>query len=456
MPHRDESTLPTRRLDELRAAIVWLLEGCDFSAICWKHQCTWTPRLLASVALLWACSDESTLGERFKNSRRIGLAINAVVGDVAGSYQAFLKLLNRWSERLLAAIQVTFRSRMQVECAEHWHIAGRVVMCIDGTHIRLPRTQALEAQYAPTRKPGTRRRHRTTTRASQRKANLPQLLLTTIWHAGTGLVWDWRFGPSDDSERRHLSEMLAGLPGDVLLTADAGFVGYDVLRTILDSGRDVLIRVGGNVRLLTQLGYAREYQQTVWLWPDKQARQHQEPLMLRMAVFHEGKGMMHVLTNVPKRDVSDAGLLQLYRRRWGIEVYYRDLKETFGRDKLRSRTAAAVETELAWSLAGMWAISLYATAQLIGAGHSPHRRSCAAVLRIFRRWIRDWQHPCEPTDRLVERLSTAVTDGYARKSKKSRGTPRKRTKPPTGIPLIIPATAQQKQRAQRIKQQQIH
>ena len=100
MPHRDESTLPTRRLHELRAAIVWLLEGCDFSAVCWKDQCTSTPRLLASVALLWACSDESTRGERFKNSRRIGLAINAVVGEVAGSYQAFLKLLNRWSERL--------------------------------------------------------------------------------------------------------------------------------------------------------------------------------------------------------------------------------------------------------------------------------------------------------------------------------------------------------------------
>ena len=49
--------------------------------------------------------------------------------------------------------------------------------------------------------------------------------LTTMWHVGTGLPWDWRLGPSDSSERDHLKQMIAALPAHALVTADAGFVG---------------------------------------------------------------------------------------------------------------------------------------------------------------------------------------------------------------------------------------
>ncbi|MBR9802203.1 hypothetical protein GYB59_11135 [bacterium] len=69
MPHRDVSCDSSLNFVQLQAAINSLLANCDFSAVTWKSQCTWTPRLLASVALFWACSDESTLVERFENSR---------------------------------------------------------------------------------------------------------------------------------------------------------------------------------------------------------------------------------------------------------------------------------------------------------------------------------------------------------------------------------------------------
>lgn len=52
---------------------------------------------MASVALLWAWSDESTLKERFENSRKNGLRLFSVTTGVAGGYQAFVKLLNHWT-----------------------------------------------------------------------------------------------------------------------------------------------------------------------------------------------------------------------------------------------------------------------------------------------------------------------------------------------------------------------
>src|SRR5208337_3395925 len=68
--------------------------------------------------------------------------------------------------------------------------------------------------------------------------------LTLMFHLGTRLPWDWRLGPSDSSERAHLLEMLLALPPLSLIAADAGFVGYEYLSAIHQSGRSLLIRVG--------------------------------------------------------------------------------------------------------------------------------------------------------------------------------------------------------------------
>ncbi len=93
-----------------------------------------------------------------------------------------------------------------------------------------------------------------------------------MWHAGTGLPWDWRIGPADSSERAHMRAMLEDLPAAAMLAADAGFVGYEGMWEVQASGRRLLLRVGSNVRLLKQLGYVRERESIVYLWPEEAAR----------------------------------------------------------------------------------------------------------------------------------------------------------------------------------------
>lgn len=451
VPHRDLSADNTLNVSLLKVAILWLLDPCDFSVVRLKKQCTFSPRLLASVALLWAWSDESALTERFTNSRRIGMRMFTVKNTLATSYQAFLKLLIRWTDPLLGSLQRAFRQRMQAELAAHWKTDGFVLFGVDGSKVALPRTKDLEASFAASRKNSTRRRKKPTSRSGQRKASNPQLLLTTLWHAGTQLLWDWRIGPVDDSERRHLLAMLEGLPEDSVITGDAGFVGYDFLRAIVQSKGHFLIRVGANVQLLKGLGYAREHNHTVSLWPENAVRGLEPPMVLRLAVFHRGSELMHVLTDLPKARVSDAKLLHLYRLRWGIEVSYRNLKETFGRRKLKSRSNQAARVELQWSLAGLWAMSLYSVQQLVTAGHPPHRMSCAGVLRVFRRTIRDWLHPIQQAATMCDCLKNALIDQYQRQQKGSRGTPRKRTAKPPGLPRIINATDRHKEAIRILK-----
>ena len=248
-----------------------------------------------------------------------------------------------------------------------------------------------------------------------------------MWHVGTGLPWDWRIGPADSSERRPLVEMLPALPPGALMAVDAGFVGYEYTRDVLDSQRHVLLRVGSNVRLLKKLGYAREQANTVYLWPDRQAKRRESPLVLRLVTAHNGRHPVFLVTSVlSTRELTDQQVIELYARRWGIELFYRHLKQTFQRRKLRSARAEHAHFELEWSLAGLWAMALYALPLHHARDLSPPRLSIAGTLRAFRRVLRDYLHPSERGSRLRDRILTAVIDDYPRRTKTSRDYPRKK------------------------------
>jgi len=454
MSHRDPKIAAVRlNASCLKAALKWLLANVDWSTVNLRKDCTWTPRLLTAGALLWAWSDELTLVERFWSARRLIVHLFAPPDSLAESYQCFTKLLRRWTDPLIQCVQTALRRRLQQELAGHWSVLGTVMFAIDGSRCELPRTRSHEQAFSSTRhrKRKTPRRGKRRRPADARKANSPQLWLTTMYHVGTGLPWDWRIGPADSSERAHLLEMLPQLPAGALITADAGFVGYQYLRAICDSQRDCLIRVGSNVRLLKQLGCVRETNGTVYLWPDQAARRSQPPLVLRLVVAHNGRHPVFLVTNVLSQTrLSDNQVVELYARRWGIELFYRHLKQTFQRRKLRSTSARNAVLELQWSLAGLWAMALYALVQFQRAGLPPQRLSIAKMLRAFRRMLRDYLHPRIRRHSLHERLLTALIDPYQRTSKASRDYPRKKHERPPGPPRIQKATAAQRHTAQAL------
>ena len=151
---------------------------------------------------------------------------------------------------------------------------------VNGSQVECPRTAANEEALG----------------CAGRTKTGPQLFVTTLWHMGTGLPWDFRIGPGTASERRHLEEMLADLPADALAVADPGSPAT-TSRRITASGRAFLLRVGADVPLLGQLGcWERENADTVYLWPDNQ--HSRPPLVLRLIVLGRGKRRMYLVTNV--------------------------------------------------------------------------------------------------------------------------------------------------------------
>jgi hypothetical protein len=463
MSHQDTDchTASITHHQALKNVLEWLLVPARLSDVTFRDSCSWTPKALVFTAILWAWSDEKALTERFVLARKVVIAMRLLTGTPARSYQAFLKILRTWTTVLATMLVAAFRQRMEADLAERFHLFGFAVFGVDGSRLELPRTESNQRRFSP---PKTRRstrsksrrkaRRRSDDRAHRKNAENPQMWLTTMFHVGTGLPWDWRSGPSNSSERDHLRRMIAALPAEALITADAGFAGYETWKAILDTGRHLLIRVGSNVCLLKGLGYVREFDGVVYLWPDREVARRRPPLVLRLVKAHNGKHPAYLVTSVlDKGRLSDAEVVEIYALRWGLEMFYRHVKQTFERRKLRGHNADNAELEATWSLLGLWTMSLHAKVELSRLGVPARRISVAKFLRAYRRCLREYKSSPDAGESLNELLQKAVIDGYHRSNKSSRAYPRKKQGHAIGAPEVRDATNHQIDAATQIRRE---
>jgi hypothetical protein len=450
---------PARPLNgqTLHAAVMWAVGRQVFAGLRPHGNTVWAASELVVLAVLWVWSDQKTLTGAFQEANR--WTVDVLGRSVLGTDQGLMGALTTWTARLLPLLRDRLHRLMESDGAAHFRVGGWVPLAVDGTRVGVPRTRENEAAFsAPTsgrsrtaeyrrkrrRRAGVRARRGQATAAPQG----PQVWVTLLWHMGLQMPWDWRAGPSTASERTHFQDLLTGreYPENTLFCGDAGFSGYALWRAVVDRQQHFLIRVGANVTLLTGLGFVRETDGIVSLWPTKAAKRRQPPLVLRRIDVRIGKARVTLVTSVlSARRLSPALAGRLYRLRWGVELQFRTLKQTFGRRRLRSRTPDRALVELDWSFAGLWLIQLFAIKEQIDLGQVPADCSVglaiAVVREVFDRW---WDRPKRGAG-LGSRLGAAVKDGYARaKPKTGRYQPKTKSKPSCGHPTVRKATREHK------------
>ena len=379
----------------------------------------WGVWKLVLAAVLWAWEGGGAVPQRF-TAVYLTLRQRWPKKQVGATYQGFIKALLRWSPGLLEVVTGALRGVMQVTAGRHWRRQGWVAFAVDGSRLECPRTAANEAALG----------------CAGRTKSGPQLFLTTLYHLGLGLPWAFRLGPGTDSERRQLREMLGLLPALALLVADAGFMGYELLAALLGAGQHVLFRVGGNVRLLKKLGQALvEGDDTVYLWPQEQQRHVASPVVLRLIVLGRGPRKLYLVTDLPAAALSQEQAEVLYLLRWGVELFYRSLKQTLEHRRLSSRAPRQAWCEASWSVVGLWLLGLSVALAL---------RQVRLALRQGRRAVNGrW---------LLKKLGRALKDSYRRTaSKKARCWPHKKKERPPGRPQILIATEEQVRLAQKVR-----
>src|SRR4029077_4243888 len=168
------------------------------------------------------------------------------------------------------------------------------------------------------------------------------------------------------------------------------------------------------------------------------------------------KQPVYLVTDLPKSCLSDRQVVTGYGARWGVEVFFRTFKHTFGCRKLRSRSAANAQLELEWALVGVWGVCLLGTRELHASGYNPTRLSPAAAIRAFQHILREYRvRPATHTETLWGQLRLARLDDYQRHTAKtSRAYPRKKQRALIGIPHITLATQQQLALANTLQHQE--
>lgn len=395
----------------------------------------WSLEVLVVATLLMTWHAAKSLTERFDavHDTLVELFPGRRIGT---TYQGWIKALLRVSGRLLPLLARLLRSQLPTWAGPYWTREGWLAFAADGSRIECPRTEANEKQLG----------------CAGKKRTAPQLFLTVLYHMGTGLPWDFQVGPGTDSERTHLRLMLSRLPLAALIVADAGFVGYDLLRAIISSGRSFLIRVGNNVHLLKELGYADvEKGGIVYLWPQEKRKRHQPPLVLRLVEFHNGKRPVFLVTNVlDEQKLSYEQASVLYRMRWSVEVFFRSMKQTLSRRTMCSKAPQKARCELQWTVMGLWVLARISAEQIIRRGYDPLGMSVALARRRVRQAMRQTGRSAR-SPALLEQLGESLKDSYLRtRPKKARNWPHKKKEKPPGIPKIRPANPEEIHDAQTL------
>jgi len=237
-------------------------------------------------------------------------------------------------------------------------------------------------------------------------------------------------------------------PENTLFCGDAGFVGYPLWERIIDRGHNFMVRVGGNVQLLSEtVDLCMKSGGRVLCWPKNMMRSDRLPLELRLVRVRIGKTQVWILTSVlSASDLSKKDIVKLYKKRWGIEVEFRGLKQTLERAKLRCRDAQRLLAELNWSLMAMTLAELFALKEQPAPSlppspdeseGNPDKRSLANTMRALRHALTHLSEVPDRGERLPDKLRHAVTDSYERqKPKRACYRPPNPDKKPLGDPNI--------------------
>ena len=258
-----------------------------------------------------------------------------VVDDATGGYcQARSRLPITVLRSAFTALveRLDQRSRTQ----DLWH--GKVVKVLDGGGISMPDTAANRKVYPYA--------------GGQRKGcGFPTGQMVGLFSLATGhlvkfTLSSWKLGETV------LARQLVGWVhrGEVLL-ADRGFCNWAFISLLHRKGVDVVMRLHharktgtGSVRWL------KPQQKAGWekcLWAELPTSLSLRVVRFRVQVPGFRTDHIAVVTTLlDEAKYPDKAIIELYLRRWQVEVNFRDIKTSLGLDVLRTQTPAMIEKEV--------------------------------------------------------------------------------------------------------------
>jgi hypothetical protein len=402
--------------------------------------------ILVTLAMTWSLGESTP--EKFEMARGIVAICRPKRRRAGQTAQGFQKALGRLPMRPLLALAGALRGRLISLLGDDLLHGGFIPLGCDGSRLECCRNDELLARLGQAGK----------------AACSPSLWVTALVHLTTGVPGSWRLGKGNASERDHLRQLLPSLPELALIVADAGFDGYDLAVSILNSGASFLIRMSSKSHFVVdRLADPDQFRQGwVRYWPGRARQAKLPPLRLRLIrVVGRRRGKdpkravdVWLLTDVEARRMSITQAAWFYRLRWENEGLFRSYKRTLSKVHLTGRTVRSVHREAYGSLLacqlllaqGAWALRGSRDRTSVVVPCSP-RQAILAVRKELKAAMK-----ADRRESYRERLARCTRERRKRTSpKQKRVWPQRTPHKPPKPPRLLTMNEQQKALLSRLK-----
>lgn len=384
------------------------------------------PLLLVLLLSTWCTGDN--LPEKFEAAKGFYVVCCPKRKRPGKSFSGFEKALAKLPMPVLRTLAEALRGRLQARFGRRLLCHGFVPLGCDGTRQECPRTAELERHLGTGGKDGS----------------APTIWNTSIVHLTLGVPWCWRLGRGGKaSERTHLIQMIPHLPALALVVTDAGYVGYHVMRKLMEARVMVLMRMSSGATFYTDDERAtpgKDFRDgLVYYWPKSMQDKRQPPLRGRLLriTSRRRKHEVWLFTNVEDRVRLPLRVAaQFYRWRWENEGFFRTYKRTLQKAKLSGRTVRVVHREAEVSMIATQLMLCLGALAMPPSDYDDEPILCSPrrVLVEIRREI----VAARPRDDFGRRLAAAERERRLRRvGKEKRPWPRRKPHQPPDPPVLL-------------------
>lgn len=205
----------------------------------------------------------------------------------------------------------------------------------------------------------------------------------------------------------------------VILVFDLGFLSYDLLKYIMDAGSYFVSRIKEN----TRYEIVKKISRNEWLVKLGVVSKKQKPILVRLVRVKEKKKWYYYITNLPI-EIGRKQIREIYRYRWSIEQFFKDLKHVLNTLKIFSYEANGIKSHI------YAALSAYVLGKILIAqsarrhGVSEENFSFKRTITMTRIWLNhnpDKIFQIKSHRRIINELLDKIFEFAYQKPRRSRG-----------------------------------
>jgi hypothetical protein len=280
-------------------------------------------------------------------------AFYAMLGRQIGATNtgAYCRARAKVPEAVVRRLTQQFARDCEAQAPKEWRWKGHRVQLVDGTTFSMPDTPENQAEYPQS--------------TSQVEGlGFPIMRAIALCSLITGMIAAMACGPcagKETGEPALLRTLFGSLSREDVLLGDRFYCGWFLLALLQELGVDFVVRLHQLRNADFQRGRRLGKGDHVVWWPKPQRPdwmdqetydrlpQQIEVREVRVSVDIPGfrtESLVVVTSLLDANDCSRDDLAALYRRRWTVELHFRDIKTAMKLDVLRCKTPEMVRQEL--------------------------------------------------------------------------------------------------------------